>query len=125
MTIQELDQIDHDIACRELLKFDQIEGPRVGDFVMFADNITRRISYVWSLEDWQEMAGVQTSDGGSWYFGYGNCDFSGSLHQIAKMNTLTLTKEVRPRIVWVIHHDWRTAGNDVHLEITFLVYKCS
>src|SRR5260370_42660751 len=124
-TIQELDQVDHDKACRNLLKFDALSGPRVGDYVIFADDVTRRISYVYG-EDWEtDMQGVQTSDGGSWYFGFGYCDFSGGLYQPVKMDTLTLTDEIRLGNVWMFHHGYQTAGNGITFQIPFRVYKCS
>lgn len=124
-TIQELDQIDHDRACRNLVKFDAIKGPRVGDYVIFNDDVTRRISYVYG-DDWEvDMQGVQTSDGGSWYFGLGYCDFSGSLYQVVKTKTLTLTDEIRLGSVWMFHHGSHTAGNGISFQIPFRVYKCS
>lgn len=123
-TIQELDQIDHDNACRKLLKFDAVETPRVGDYVIFADGRERRISYVYG-PDWEELSGVQTSDGGSWYFGNGYCDFSGALYPIVRMDTLTRTDEIKMGSVWFFHHGYHTAGNGIDFMIPFRVYKCS
>lgn len=124
-TIQELDQQDHDIACRRLLKFDAVNGPRVGDYVIFADGKERRISYIYG-HDWEEAyQGAQTSDGGSWYFDEGYCDFSGALYPLVKLTTLTRTNEIKMGSVWIFHHNYHTAGNGVDFEIPFRVYKCS
>lgn len=125
ITVQELDQIDHDIACRKLVKFDTIQTPRCGDYVIFANEITRRISYVYD-DSWGDQSGVQTSDGGQWYFDSGgDCDFSGGLYPSVKMNTLTKTDEIRMGRVWMFHHNYHTAGNGIDFDIPFRVYTCS
>lgn len=123
--IKNLDQIDHDIACRNLVKFSKIEDPREGDYVIFADDVTRRISHVYG-RDWEpKYQGVQTSDGGSWYFGEGYCSFSGGLYPPVPLDSLMLTNEVKLGRVWMFHHNYHTAGNGINFDIPFRVYKCS
>jgi hypothetical protein len=124
--ITKLDQLNHEIVSRRLIQFDaRSKSPRQGDYVDFADGISRRVSHVYDEEWGEEYAGVQTSDGGSWYFGGAFCSFSGALYGVAKMNTLTLTDEKRLGLVWIFHHDWHTAGGAVNVNIPFRVYKCS
>lgn len=112
------DEKDEQIRLRNLREFDLRPGPRVGDYVDFSDGVTRRISYVWD-------DGVQTSDGGSWYFGLGYCSFSGGLYPSIKLGTLSLTKEKREGDVWFFHHDFSQAHNGVYTKVPFRVFKCS
>jgi hypothetical protein len=115
---------DARIVAERFALLNQQEGPRNGDFVDFADGVTRRVSHVYG-PDWKDMAGVQTSDGGSWYLDEGWCSFSGSLYGVVKMTTLTLTDKLRPGLCWIFHHNYHTAHNGVDVEISFRVYKCS
>lgn len=124
-TTPELDERDRQIMRERRDSIELIEGPRVGDYVEFADGITRRVSHVWSTEDWGDTAGVQTSDGGSFYLGNGYVSFSGSLCTLVRMGTLTLTNERRPGRAWFFHHDWAMRDNGVDVTIPFRVYRCT
>lgn len=112
------DERDQDIVNRAATAMKDIPGPRVGDWVDFADGEQRRISQVWP-------EGVQTSKGGSWHLGdkYG-CSFSGSLYRSVPTTSLTLTDQVRYGSVWIFHHGLAGAGRGVHTRITFRVYRC-
>ena len=126
MTVTDaLDERDRQIIWERRHSIELIEGPRVGDWVEFADGITRRVSHVWDGEDWGDSAGVQTSDGGSFYLGNGYVSFSGSLYVSVKMGTLTGTGEVRPGSTWIFRHDHHTAHNGVDVTIPFRVYRCT
>ena len=46
-----LDERDTEIFVRRFLAFYDIHGPRVGDYVRFADGVERRISFV-SPREW-------------------------------------------------------------------------
>jgi hypothetical protein len=120
------DQEDERILAERVALLDKQAEPRVGDYVIFADGVTRRISYVWRFdsEDPAEHE-VQTSDGGSWYLGTGFCDFSGGLHSPVKAKTLTDTGEKREGEVWFFHHDWSTGHNGVYARVDFRVYRCN
>lgn len=111
------------LAQREALR-DAIEGPRVGDFVRFADGILRRISHIWDFADGCD-AMVQTSDGGSFYLGDGSMSFSGSLYSSVNVRTLTLTEETRTGGAWFFHHDWPEAHNGIDVALTCRVYTCT
>lgn len=100
------------------------ESLRVGDWVIFADGVERRISYIWADENDVPFS-VQTSKGGSFYLGDGYVSFSGSLFKPVKPETLTLTGDVRKGSVWFFHHDYSTAHNGVYAEMDFRVFKCS
>lgn len=92
----------------------------VGDWVEFADGVTRRVSHVWS------DTGPQTSDGGSWYLNVvGNGDFSGGLFGTVPFDTLTDTGELRPARFWFFHHNWAQAHNAVHADVNVRVWRCT
>ncbi len=75
----ELDDRDHAIIASRLAAFDEEPDVRVGDYVDFADGVSRRVSHVFPRE-WGDDYGVQTSDGGSFYLDEGFVSFSGSLY---------------------------------------------
>lgn len=120
----ELDERDRQILWERRHSIELADEPRCGDYVEFADGTTRRISHVYGA-DWGDMAGVQTSDGGSWYLGNGYVSFSGSLYPSVKMTTLTLTDQQRAGSAWFFHHDWATRENGVDVTIPFRVYHCT
>lgn len=110
------------LSTRAFLFWARHFGPSVGDYVDFADGVTRRISHCWTFGD----PTVQTSDGGSFYLDRsGYCSFSGGLHPGVAMDTLTLTGAGREGAVWFFHHDYTTAGGGVHTSMPFAVYTCS
>jgi len=111
-------------AARRLLAFDEEPDVRIGDYVDFADGVTRRVSHVFPRE-WGGDYGVQTSDGGSFYLDEGFVSFSGSLYRPIPHRTLTQTEQQRPGRVWIFHHDWPERDNGVHDEIPFRVYACT
>lgn len=123
--VDALDERDRQIIWERRHSIELTEGPRVGDWVEFADGITRRVSHVWSEADWGATAGVQTSDGGSFYLGNGYVSFSGGLYRSVGMRTLSDTGAVRPGSAWIFHHDWARAGGGVDVTIPFRVYRCS
>ncbi len=116
---------DRDAAILEqrTIAYDKRQGPRVGDFVIFADGVTRRVSYIW---DWDsdDDTSVQTSDGGSYYLGDGYVSMSGGLYIGVPGKSLTLTDEVRDGRAWFFHHDYHTAHNGVDVSLPFRVFTC-
>lgn len=119
-----LDERDRQIIWERRHSIELIEGPRVGDFVDFADGERRRVSYIWADEHGQAFS-VQTSDGGSYYLGNGYVSMSGSLYSGVGPETLAFTGETAPGSAWIFHHDYRTADNGVDVTIPFRVYRCS
>jgi len=121
---EELDERDSAILADRTAAYDAISGPRVGDFVTFADGITRRISYIWRDEN-DAVLSVQTSDGGSFNLGLGYVSMSGSLYAGVKSETLTPTDEQRKGSIWFFHHDWWEKDNGVDTFMSFPVFTCS
>jgi hypothetical protein len=118
----ELDDQDREIIAARMAALSERPGYRVGDYVEFADGVTRRISYVW---DWEgEPPGVQTSDGGSWHLGNGSVSFSGSLYVSVPGDSLTDTGSTRKGSVWIEHHGYLCAGSAVYSSEDFRVFRC-
>lgn len=116
---EHLDARDAEILASRVAALDARDpAPRCGDYVVFSDGVTRRVSYVWP-------DGVQTSAGGSWHLGNGACSFSGSLYRSTPLDALQLTEEKRPGRVWFFHHDHWTAHNGVDAEVLFRVYTAA
>ncbi|MEV8636815.1 hypothetical protein AB0395_34755 [Streptosporangium sp. NPDC051023] len=119
------DPADLDEQARETLttraaNFDLNTDLREGDFVDFADGVTRRVSSIFD-------GTVQTSDTGcGYYLGEGYVQMgNGSLYQSVPADTLTLTDERRPGTVWFSRYDDRGAGTGIQTQIAFRVYTCS
>jgi len=123
-TATKLDAHDTDILAERIHCFDLINGPRVGDYVQFADGVTRRIAYMWRDEEDRPFS-VQTTDGGSFYLGQSYVSFSGSLNSGVEPATLTDTGRKVLGSVWIFHHDQRMAHNGVDTEIPFRLYTCT
>jgi hypothetical protein len=114
----DLDETDLRITKERMAAFMADESPKVGDYVKFADGVERRISYIWRFEGKPSGTfSVQTSDGGSWYFGDGGyCSFSGSLYSGVPASTLKHTSSARRGSCWFFHHDHHCAHNGVGIQ---------
>lgn len=120
-----VDSRDEEILQRRCAALDLREGPRVGDWIDFADGIKRRISHVWDLEDGSEPDYQTSSDGHGYYLGDGYVSFSGTLYRSVPRSALTLTDERRLGHVWFFHHDWMQAHSAVYACAPFRVYRAS
>lgn len=119
-----LDAQDAQILRNRTRALDEIEGPRCGDYIRFADGVERRISYLWTeMEDWGMEDNAQTSDDGSFYLGNGYVSFSGSLYGGTPIKKLRLTEDKKLGPVWFFHHDYYRAHNGIHTTLPFRVYE--
>jgi hypothetical protein len=123
MTVSTIDERDLELVRERMATLDARQGPRVGDFVRFADGTLRRISYRWT-DDTGWDGGCQTSDGGSYYLGTHGVSMSGSLHPTVPTDSLRLTDERMDGSVWVFHHDMHRAHNGVDVTVSFRVFEC-
>ena len=115
----EKDERDVAIIERRMAELDKQAGPRVGDFVWFADGTRRRIAHDWGDE-------VQTSTGGSFYLGDGYVSFSGSLFPCVAKATLGMKLGGHEcGSCWIFHHDSHCAHNGVDAMVPFRVFYCS
>jgi hypothetical protein len=119
-----LDAIDIALIAERMDATDSQDGPLEGDYVVFADGVTRRISYHWTDgAGWD--GGCQTSDGGRFHLTSYGCSFSGSLYPCVPTDSLTLTDEYRDGEAWIFHHNRPAGGNGVEFITEFRVYRCS
>lgn len=114
-----LNATDTKILARKLALLEAVEGPRVGDFVVFESHPRRprRVSEFW-------FGGAQTSDGGSFHLGEGSLSFSGGLAPAVPLESLTLTEHTRTGSCWFFHHDSPGAGRGITVYVPFRVYYC-
>jgi len=118
-----LDDRNLEILRESLEALDKHEGPRVGDFVVFADDVVRRFSH-----DWEE-SGLQTTDdrfgSQSFHLGDGYLSYSGALRPPVKRETLTRADEIRLGWVWIWHHGWSGASRGVDVQVPLRVFRSS
>lgn len=112
----QFDERDAAILKERMAALDLIAGPRVGDFVRFADGVELRISYVWDNS-------FQTSrDGDGWYLSMGHLSFSGTLFPSVPLKDLTRTEETREGRIWFFHHGYAAAHCGVWATAAFRLY---
>lgn len=119
-----LDEIDAVIYRERFHALYREHGPRVGDYVDFADGVSRRISFITPPEWAPDCDSVQTSDDGSFYLGHGCASFSGALYPGVPRASLTYTTEHRRGPAWFFHHDKARAHNDVTVDLDWRVFSC-
>ena len=116
-----IDDRDREIIATRSATLAAQTTPQVGDFVDFANGVTRRISHPWP--DWPDPT-IQTSDNGSFYLGTTGCSFSGGLYPGIPAERFTPTEERREGSAWLFHHDCSSAHNGVYFTIPFRVWRC-
>lgn len=115
------DEKDQAILDERKAARDQIEGPRIGDFVKFADGTYKRFTHDWGT-DIQTTSGTNPGDT-SFYLGrMGYASFSGSLDPALPKDKMTLTDEVKEGGFWFFHHDYHTGHNGVYFRTACRVY---
>lgn len=117
-----IDNRDRELIATRSAVLATLPTPQVGDFVDFANGITRRISHLWT--HWPEPT-IQTSDNGSFYLSSDGCSFSGGLYPGIPAELFTPTEERRDGSAWLFHHDYATAHNGVAFTIPFRVWRCT
>jgi hypothetical protein len=124
-TLEQLDERNAAILADRLAQLDAIQGPRVGDWVFFADDVRRRISYIWTDERCEALS-IQTSNGGSYYLGNGYVSMSGGLFPGFPPVLLEPTGETVDGWVWFFDHDHAGAGRGVDVQVPgFRVFRCA
>lgn len=117
---------DAAILERNAAARDRIEGPRVGDFVVFADGSRGRFTYDWGN-------GIQTTvrpkrggyefGAGSFYLGPDGVSYSGALDPMIPKAQLADTGETALGAFWFFHRDWACAHSAVYVEAPCRVYR--
>ena len=84
---------------------DKIDGPRMGDFVVFQDEEGQIVERISCLFDSSVHQFAQTSPWGSFYLGKsGAVSFSGGLNPSIPLESLTQTEETMEGAFWIFHH---------------------
>lgn len=115
----QLDSIDAGILQEILIRREQIEKPRVGDYVLFETGQLERVSH-----DWDDRFQTSPSGTGSIFlYSNGHGSFSGSLNPAIPSSSMTLLQVLHPGRYWFFHHGIAGAGRGVDFEIPCRVYK--
>ena len=118
-TMTQLDQIDQSYLDNAAALRVQIQGPGIGDYVLFPTGELERFSH-----DWGD--GIQTSPGGSFYLlANGRASFSsGGLNPTVPADSI----EELPGVTlmgrfWFFHHARAGAGRGVYVDCVCRVFK--
>lgn len=105
------------IAQKRLIEYNNIEGVRVGDYIIREDGKKTRATYDWgeSIQD----GGGQTS----FYIGEGYISYSGSLNPRIEKSKLKDTGKTEEGLVWIFIHDFWGASRAVHYKMDFRVFE--
>lgn len=99
----------------------------VGDFITFADGVTRRVSYIWDFGEGPES--IQTSAGGSYHLAgdaeTGRRGRANPRTTRTRAESLTDTGDTFDGDVWIFHHGFAGAHRGVHSTVKFRVWRCS
>jgi hypothetical protein len=110
------------LAHRETL-YNQMNGPRVGDFLRVADGVLR------FTHDWGDS--IQTTvrpthpcyGDASFYLSEGHVSFSGSLDSAIDKAKLRDTGEKLAGSFWFFHHNQPAAANGVYFKMPCRVFE--
>ncbi len=113
-----LDATDLAILAKRFDAREQIDGPRIGDYVRFPTGELERFS-----RDCGD--GLQTSPSGAFYLlSHGQGSLScGGLNGITPLAALELTRTTLPGPFWFFHHGSAGPGRGVSFKIPCRVYS--
>lgn len=109
-----------EILRERMALFDEIKGPRVGDFIETAEGDTR-ITYIWDVPG--EPPQYQTGgNGGSYYLSRnGGLSYSGSLDMRGVLELKLIGQ--REAWVWFFDEGWSRAYGGVHYKVPMRLFK--
>lgn len=90
-----------------------VTTPQVGDFIDYANGVTRRIAFVWSEGVQSAMDQPGMSVPSFQMLSTGELSYSGGLHLATPTANLTDTGEFRPGVAWIFSRGVIAAGNGV------------
>lgn len=113
----DLDEKDQKFLNEMLMQRDEIQGPRIGDYVLFSSGQLERFSY-----DWTDK--FQTSPGGSFHLGRdGYASLScGGLNPSINKSELVASNASLPGPFWFFHHGVAGAGRGVYIDLPCRVF---
>ena len=110
-----LDEKDQELLDARIKSRDSIDGPRIGDYILFPTGEIERLSY-----DWGD--GMQTAPGGSFYLHKQASFSSGGLNPITPKAQMKETDAILPGDFWFFHHDQAGASRGVYFEAPCRVF---
>jgi hypothetical protein len=119
-----------EILAERIAAYDKIEGPRVGDYLDFAEPQRSRYegrtaSSFRIAHDWGDR--VQPAccggDTGSFYFSVGSMSYSGGLTPPIPTSRLEATGLHRSGCLWFFSENITGAGRGVHFSAQFRVFR--
>lgn len=108
---------DEIFSRREKL-YNELPGPRVGDYIKLKDSTYLRITYLWP----ETAQTIPEERKGSYYLGNGHISYSGTLNPGVKRSLLIPTDETRPGQVWFFKNDFAVAFNGIDYTMLFRVF---
>lgn len=114
---------DAAILADRVVKRDVFQGPRIGDFVLFADGSEGRFTHDWGDTIQTTVRGGKFGYGSHYMTKSGGISYSGALDPGIDKRRLVATEETRPGAVWFFHDDWAHAHSAVYAEIPCRVYR--
>lgn len=101
-------------------KYNQITGPRVGDWIREPSGRMTRATHDWGNDSIMQHGGGEF---GQFYLGDGYISYSGGLETGIKKASLKLTDEVKPGKVWFFKNNWPKVDNGIDYMVDFRVYE--
>ena len=121
--METFDTLDAEILVKREKLFNELEGPRVGDFLSTPEGMLR-FTHDWGDEIQTTVRPSHPCNGdASFYLSEGYVSFSGSLNPSIKKNLLEDTGEKQDGSFWFFHHNFAGAGRGVHFRIPCRVFK--
>ena len=119
-----LDERNQAILARNIAAYNEIKGPRVGDFLELPriskhqkHDITRFTA------GWDDHIQTGRSCDGSFHLGNGYVSFSGSLEPGVQRDDIVATDHVRRGSCWFFRDDYPGAGRGLYTQAEFRVFK--
>jgi hypothetical protein len=109
------------ILAERVQAYNDIKGPRVGDYLRLPHGIYTRFTHNWGEECDQIQTGG--SSGSSYYLGNSYCSYSGSLDSGVKLSELRETGETKDGAIWFFDGDISGAGRGKYYSIPFRVFE--
>lgn len=111
------------LVKREML-FNEIPGPRVGDFLRVADGAVLRFTHDWGDVIQTTVTAKHPCHGdASFYLSDGHVSFSGSLNPAICKDSLRDTGETLEGSFWFFHHNQAQAENGVYFKMKCRVFE--
>jgi len=106
-----------------MTEYNQIPGPRVGDWIREPDGRMTRATHDWTGYEDNPTMQHGGEEHGQFYLGDGYISYSGGLETGIKKADLVRTEEMKLGKVWFFKNDYHTAHNGIDYMVDFRVYK--